>query len=98
MCNEEKILYNIIGGLHTSISTHLSRFYKHSVEPNVWADLNVQDKFHFNHSEYRKRVLEHPDRIRNLLFIYQILAKAVAQAAPYLHNFTIASDDFTQDV
>lgn len=60
MCNEEKILYNIIGGLHTSISTHLSRFYKHNAEPNAWADLNDEGKFHFNHSEYRKRVLEHP--------------------------------------
>ena len=41
MCNEEKILYNIISGLHTSISTHLSRFYKHSNEQNAWADLRT---------------------------------------------------------
>jgi|JI6StandDraft_1071083.scaffolds.fasta_scaffold03395_13 hypothetical protein len=28
MCREEKGLYRIISGLHTSISTHLSYFYK----------------------------------------------------------------------
>jgi len=44
-------------------------------------------------------VLAHPDRIRNLLFVYKILAKAITQATPYLiHNFTISSDDFAQDV
>ena len=44
-------------------------------------------------------MLDHPDRIRNLLFLYRLLAKAINQAAPYLKtNFTIASDDFAQDV
>lgn len=28
MCREEKVLYRIISGLHTSISTHLSYFFK----------------------------------------------------------------------
>ena len=51
MCIEEKILYNIISGLHTSISTHLSRFYKNSSEQSVWADLrsDIDDnQFFFN--------------------------------------------------
>lgn len=55
MCSEEKILYNLISGLHTSISTHLSRFYKHSSEQSAWADLRASindSKFHFNHTEY----------------------------------------------
>ena len=39
MCIEEQILYNVISGLHTSISTHLSRFYKNTTEPSAWADL-----------------------------------------------------------
>ena len=100
MCAEEKILYNIISGLHTSISTHLSRFYKYTAEQNLWADLSRdQEKFHFNHTEYSKRVLSHPTRIKNLLFLYKILAKAITQAAPYLiNNFTIASDNFAQDI
>lgn len=39
MCADEKILYNIISGLHSSISTHLSRFYKNTSEGKLWADL-----------------------------------------------------------
>ena len=39
LCSDEKILYNIISGLHTSISTHLSRFYKTPTPKQpVWAD------------------------------------------------------------
>ena len=30
LCAEEQVLFNLISGLHTSISTHLSRFYKHT--------------------------------------------------------------------
>jgi ERO1-like protein alpha len=102
MCLEEKILYNIISGLHTSISTHLSRFYKHSDTQSAWADLraSIEDnKFHFNHSEYKKRVLDHPDRIKNLMFLYRVLGKAITTASPYLrHNFTVQSDKINEDI
>lgn len=49
MCYEEKVLYNVISGLHTSISTHLSRFHKNVTEIVEWADLKVsEDQFYFN--------------------------------------------------
>lgn len=102
MCHEEKILYNIISGLHTSISTHLSRFYKHTAEPSLWADLRGtpdDHKFHFNHTEYSRRVLDHPYRIKNMMLLYRVLGKAIATAAPYLmHNLTIQSDEVTEDM
>ena len=98
MCNEEKILYRIISGLHASISTHLSRFYKNSSEQSAWADLKVgieDNQFYFNHQEYQRRVLDHPDRVKNLLFLYKILRKAIVTASPYLlHNLTVQSDNF----
>jgi trehalose-6-phosphatase len=53
LCSDEQILYNIISGLHTSISTHLSRFYKNPTpQQAVWADLRTEGhaQFHFNHS------------------------------------------------
>jgi hypothetical protein len=44
-------------------------------------------------------VLDHPQRIKNLFFIYRILAKAVKEAAGYLrHNLTIQSDNITSDL
>ncbi len=98
MCTEEKILYNLISGLHTSISTHLSRFYKYTITQNAWADLR-DSPFHFNESEYKHRVLDHPVRIKNMMFLYRLLAKAVVKAAPQIHsNFSIQSEDFNQDM
>lgn len=44
-------------------------------------------------------MLDHPQRIRNLFFIYRILAKAVKEAAGYLrNNLTIQSDNITSDL
>lgn len=44
-------------------------------------------------------MLDHPQRIKNLFFIYRILAKAVKEAADYLrHNLTIQSDNITSDL
>ena len=39
MCLEEKVMYKIISGLHTSISSHLSRLHKNITTSFVeWAD------------------------------------------------------------
>lgn len=44
-------------------------------------------------------MLNHPQRIKNLFFIYRILAKAVKEASGYLrHNLTIQSDNITCDL
>lgn len=43
-------MYEIISGLHTSISSHLSRLYKNVTKVAIWADKgDDEDKFYFNH-------------------------------------------------
>ena len=43
-------------------------------------------------------MLDHPDRIHNLFFLYRVLAKAIKQAAPYLrNNFSLTSGNITED-
>jgi hypothetical protein len=59
MCFEEKVLYKIISGLHTSISSHLSSLHKVVTQASEWADKTDQS-FYFNHTEYSSRVLTHP--------------------------------------
>lgn len=101
MCSEERTLFKIISGLHTSISSHLTRFYKHSTNVALWAPLknSKETNFHFNHTEYKARVLDHPDRVANLFFIYQMLALAVKEISPYLsQNFSVQSDHITEDL
>jgi ERO1-like protein alpha len=69
LCEEEQLLYRIVSGLHTSISTHLSTLYAPAANPALeWA--RPQQTFVFNESEYRKRVMAHPERFNNMLFLY----------------------------
>lgn len=51
-------------------------------EAPAWASLKkTEEKFFANHDEYKRRVLDHPDRVENLLFIYQIYLKTIKQIA-----------------
>lgn len=66
MCREEKILYRIISGLHTSISTHLSYFYKDiSAVGNMLAARSVNEAenesvYYLNRSMYFEKVGDWP--------------------------------------
>lgn len=49
-----------------------------------WADRGDENNFYFNHKQYKIRVLDHPDRVKNLLFLYEILIRSVQTIIPYL--------------
>jgi len=68
MCMEEKIFNNLISGLHTSISSHLSEFY---FEEN-------RNKSKPNFRLYFQKVGDHPERIKNLYFIYSVLLRLIS--------------------
>lgn len=57
----------------------------------MWADKGDDDNFFFNHVEYNNRVLSHPERIRNLLFLYELLIRSVKHITPKLENYLINS-------
>ena len=63
-------------------------------EASMWAGLKNTEEFYVSHDEYKRRVLDHPERVENLLFIYQIYLRAIKQIATYiLNNYTISSDN-----
>ncbi len=92
MCEEELVLYKIISGLHTSISSDISRLYKNVTEPAVWAD-SAEDKFVFNHKFYNERVVNHPDRVKNMLFLYELLVRSIERLSTRFEVHRISSDD-----
>jgi len=67
-CEREKVFHRFISGLHSSISVHLAMKYK----------LRRDGTYASNCSEMHRRVLDHPERISNLLFLYQFVLQAVA--------------------
>lgn len=76
-CQEKKVLYKLISGLHASISVHIASDYLLDESTNQWgANLQLM----------HDRVLKHPERVQNLYFTYLFVLRAVMKAAPYLEE------------
>ncbi|EPS67568.1 hypothetical protein M569_07207 [Genlisea aurea] len=76
-CQEKRILYKLISGLHSSISIHIAADYLLDEKTNTWGQ---------NLSLMYDRVLAYPDRVRNLYFTYLFVLRSVMKAADYLEQ------------
>ncbi|PKA65544.1 Endoplasmic oxidoreductin-1 [Apostasia shenzhenica] len=76
-CQEKKILYKLISGLHASISVHIASDYLLDEATNLWGQ-NLELLY--------ERVFRHPDRVKNLYFTFLFVLRAVTKAADYLEQ------------
>ncbi|KAG5515860.1 hypothetical protein RHGRI_036789 [Rhododendron griersonianum] len=76
-CQEKKILYKLISGLHASISIHIAAGYLLDEATNLWGQ---------NLTLLYDRVLRYPDRVSNLYFTFLFVLRAVTKAADYLEQ------------
>lgn len=91
MCYEERVLYKLLSGLHTSTTLSIAKNYyppskkkgRMAWEPNLQYFI---DKF-----------ADHPEHIRNLHFSYVVLLRALKKASPFLYNFKIKTGDILDD-
>jgi Endoplasmic Reticulum Oxidoreductin 1 (ERO1) len=86
MCVEERLLYRIISGLHTSISTQLSEFY------------GDKNKTYPNWPLFFQKVGDHPERIENLYFAYSVLLRAINRAQKLIQNYNYDTGDLQSDL
>ncbi|XP_074564142.1 endoplasmic reticulum oxidoreductin-1-like [Curcuma longa] len=77
LCDEKTVMYKLISGLHSSISVHIASDYLLDVSTNLWGP-NVE--------LFYDRIWKHPDRVRNLYFIFLFVMRAVTKAADYLEQ------------
>ncbi|XP_048335600.2 endoplasmic reticulum oxidoreductin-1 isoform X1 [Ziziphus jujuba] len=77
LCQEERILFKLISGLHSSISVHIAADYLLDETTNLWGH---------NLTLLYDRVLKYPDRVRNLYFLYLFVLRAVTKATAYLEH------------
>lgn len=82
------MLYRIISGLHSSISTQLSYNY---------ADKDRDDKSYPNVKLFFKKVGDYPNRIRNLFFLYSVLMRAVNIAEKFIRDFEYDTGKYDDD-
>ncbi|KAH9779755.1 Endoplasmic reticulum oxidoreductin-1 [Citrus sinensis] len=77
ICQEKKVLYKLISGLHSSISIHIAADYLLDESTNLWGK---------NPELMYDRVLRYQDRVRNLYFTFLFVLRAVTKATDYLEQ------------
>jgi ERO1-like protein alpha len=87
MCTEEKTLYKIISGLHANINVHLSRNYLNIAENTSYVNCTM----------LKDRVLDHPERMNNLFFLYSLLLKAFYKAEDVIRGYEYFTGNDSQD-
>lgn len=78
-CKEERVLYRLISGIHTSINMHIAKEY---LFPDSWGIGSGIWKP--NVPLYVERVKMFPERIENLYFTFAVILRAVAKASESL--------------
>ncbi|EOY27644.1 hypothetical protein QUC31_012614 [Theobroma cacao] len=88
-CQEEKILYKLISGLHSSISIHIASDYLLDEATNLWGH-NLELMY--------DRVLRYPYRVENLYFTFLFVLRAVTKATDYLEQAEYDTGNPTEDL
>lgn len=93
-CKEKRIFYKLISGifyqlilgLHASISAHICQ---------EWLD-EKSKKWVVNEDCFKERLTNHPDRIENMYFTFLVLIRSVSKLDPYLKKnaFCDGTDDW----
>ncbi|KAK8849724.1 hypothetical protein IAR55_005059 [Kwoniella newhampshirensis] len=81
MCEEKKVYYRVISGLHASISIHICHEYLDQATGEWSPNLEC----------FISRLATHPERLSNVYFNAVLLLRAVARAAPYLEAYDIST-------
>ncbi|OAY64905.1 Endoplasmic reticulum oxidoreductin-1 [Ananas comosus] len=89
LCQEKKVLYKLISGLHSSISVHIAADYLLDESANLWGH---------NLGLLYDRVLKYPDHVRNLYFTYLFVLRAVTKAADYLEQAEYNTENPQEDL
>lgn len=87
-CNNSPLLYRIVSGMHTSVSSHICEYYKwgSSEPPQPYPEL------------YYQKVAANPERVENLLFAWEVLLKAFVRYYDIISATPIKTGDFITDI
>ncbi|KAF8517649.1 endoplasmic oxidoreductin [Gautieria morchelliformis] len=81
VCEEKRVYYRIISGLHASISVHICR-HDFNQSTGEWGP-NLQC--------FIDRIASHPERLHHIYFNTVLLLRAVARLSPYLGAYDYCS-------
>ena len=90
MCYEERVLYRVLSGMHSSINIHISETYYPPVK-------GKRDAWEPKPERFMQQFGSHPERLKNLHFAFVVLLRALRKAGPYLYNYPFSMGEPTED-
>lgn len=90
-CFEERVLYRLLSGLHTSTTISIA---KHYFMPSK---RKGRSKWEPNPQYFMDRFQNNPQHIRNLHFSYVVLLRALKKATPFLYNYELKTGNVVDD-
>jgi flavocytochrome c len=94
MCYEERVLYRLLSGLHSSTTISIAKhYYPPSKKKN-------RTSWEANPTYFMEHVYYNPEYIRNLHFTYVVLLRALSKASTFLYQYDFhnaAYRDFIND-
>jgi len=91
MCYEERVLYRLLSGLHTSTTLSIAKNYYPPSERKKRKHWEPNTQF------FMKKFGEEPEHVRNLHFSYVVLLRALRKASPFLYDYEIRTGDIVED-
>jgi hypothetical protein len=86
---EKRLVYKVVSGLQASINTHIAMnygFYNETQEPATRENWGLPRDLHFRpwRKLFEERVGRYPDRLKNMHFVFALLARALHRLEPHL--------------
>ena len=91
MCYEERVLYRLLSGLHTSTTLSIAKNYYPPSKKKGRVNWEANPQFFID------KFADHSEHLRNLHFSYVVLLRALKKASPFLYQFEIKTGDILDD-
>jgi flavocytochrome c len=91
MCLEERVLYRLLSGLHTSTTISIAMNYYPPSKRKGRVDWEANPTF------FMEKFGKNPEYIRNMHFAYVVTLRALQKASPFLYNYEIRTGDIVED-
>jgi len=91
MCYEERVLYRLLSGLHTSTTLSIAKNYYPPSKKKGRANWEPNPQYFID------KFADSPEHLRNLHFSYVVLLRALKKASPVLYNYEIKTGDIVDD-
>ena len=90
MCYEERVLYRMLSGMHSSINIHIALNWH---PPRK----GKRDTFAPNTARFEKLFKNHPERLKNMHFAFVVMLRAMQKSGPHLLNYDMSTGDSQED-